>query len=448
MVAGFSNLLFFIGVVEEDFDPTFSGRAKVRCIGIHPEEQEKVPTEHLPWAIPIDGSYGVVLKTLRVGDWVFGFFIDGREAQHPMLLGKLDGIQLGLPKVSEESAGSGYVPPKSVRNWGRAPLHPYITGENAETTASLRQAVSRKESVKTAIDGITWEEKSIHAPERAINNRVIQSKFGEHFMVLSSAENAKSDGYILLTHSSGSAVQMDEHGSILIKSQGDKQNVTEGWEYNYIGSTQHNFIKDDWTLRVDSGSGKIFINGDLDIECENFNLTSRGKMVLNAGDGIDVIGARVGIASRADNVDIVAYKKLKTLSGDITTMKSIMDFYIESVTTTTLRSALSTSIESGFQLNILSLNDTKITAQKLHMIGTTNIYADSFGTIRFAEGLSLPATPAIPTLEVAAVKKLPDPPGRRLFSGYKTGSTKGQLSKPNIASSTSIVDDVDDEVPL
>jgi len=310
----------------------------------------------------------------------------------------------------------------------------------------LRQAVSRKESVKTAIDGITWEEKSIHAPERAINNRVIQSKFGEHFMVLSSAENSKSDGYILLTHSSGSAVQMDEHGSILIKSQGDKQNVTEGWEYNYIGSTQHNFIKDDWTLRVDSGSGKIFINGDLDIECENFNLTSRGKMVLNAGDGIDVIGARVGIASRADNVDIVAYKKLKTLSGDITTMKSIMDFYIESVTTTNLLSALSTTIESGDEINILSTNDTKIkSSQKLHMIGKTNIYADSEGTIRFAEGLSESAAAVIPTLEVAAAKKLSDPPGRRLFSGYKTGSTKGQLSKPNIASSTSIVDD---EVPL
>ena len=442
MVAGFANLLFFIGVVEEDFDPTFSGRAKVRCIGIHPEEQEKVPTEHLPWAIPIDGSYGLAPKTLRVGDWVFGFFIDGREAQHPMLLGKLDGIQLGLPKGFQDSVGSGYVPRKSLRNWGKAPLHPYISGEDAIDTSTIKQQSSKRKDIPTSIEGATWNERSVYTPERNHNNRVLQSKFGENFIVLSSREDESESGYILISHSSGSAVQMDEHGSILIKSLGDTHNVTEGWEYNHVGSTQHNFIQDDWTLRVDSGSGKVYINGDLDIECENFKVTSRGKMEFNAGEGIDLIGARVGIASRVDNVDIVASQKIKTFSGDLTTIKSATDLYLESVASTNVISALSTNLSSGNEINISSVNDTKITSlQRLHMIGTTNIYADSSGTIRFAEGLSSSATLTIPTLDIAALRKLSDPPGKKLPSGYKSGSSKGPVPKPEISKSTSIVDE-------
>lgn len=45
---------FFIGTVEDNKDPTFNYRVKVRIEGIHPKE---VTTEQLPWAAKVDASF-------------------------------------------------------------------------------------------------------------------------------------------------------------------------------------------------------------------------------------------------------------------------------------------------------------------------------------------------------------------------------------------------------
>jgi len=86
----------FLGQVEDVNDPKMSGRVKVRCIGWHPKERsgsdEALPTEDLPWArvgMPtthaqqsrIGGKHG-----LLAGSWVFGFFLDGEDAQDPMVI--------------------------------------------------------------------------------------------------------------------------------------------------------------------------------------------------------------------------------------------------------------------------------------------------------------------------------------------------------------------------
>ena len=88
----------FIGYVEDVDDPTHSGRVKVRCVGWHPFKRtggsggDSLKTDDLPWArvgMPttyaqqgrIGGKHG-----LLAGCWVFGFFMDGNEAQDPFVL--------------------------------------------------------------------------------------------------------------------------------------------------------------------------------------------------------------------------------------------------------------------------------------------------------------------------------------------------------------------------
>ena len=88
----------FVGQVEDVDDPTLSGRVKVRCVGWHPKEKkggsggDALPTDDLPWArvgMPvthaqqsrIGGKHG-----LLPGSWVFGFFLDGNEAQDPFVI--------------------------------------------------------------------------------------------------------------------------------------------------------------------------------------------------------------------------------------------------------------------------------------------------------------------------------------------------------------------------
>jgi hypothetical protein len=93
---------WFIGEVVDKDDPTNSGRVRVRAVGIHPpsnpnyerndkSEKNQVEDEDLPWAMLVNGTYGKMHCVPDEGDWVFGFFADGRDCQHPIVLGSFYG---------------------------------------------------------------------------------------------------------------------------------------------------------------------------------------------------------------------------------------------------------------------------------------------------------------------------------------------------------------------
>jgi hypothetical protein len=88
-----SNFIWWQGVVESNSDPLILGRCKVRILGFHPaNEEDLIPTKHLPWAHPIYPINGHgIYSTPKVGEWVMGFFRDGRDAQEPVMWGVLPG---------------------------------------------------------------------------------------------------------------------------------------------------------------------------------------------------------------------------------------------------------------------------------------------------------------------------------------------------------------------
>lgn len=82
----------FEGIVEGRNDPAMIGRVRVRIFGLHNEDK----TETLPWAqvlLPVTGFRTSVVP--KEGEWVFGYFQDGKNRQHPVILGVHPGI---LPK--------------------------------------------------------------------------------------------------------------------------------------------------------------------------------------------------------------------------------------------------------------------------------------------------------------------------------------------------------------
>jgi hypothetical protein len=109
---GQDGFVWWIGVVEDINDPLTLGRCKVRCFGYHPAKSTNlVPTEDLPFALSIHplntpNLYG----TPRVGEWVFGFFLDALSAQEPAILGYLPAI----PQVAAEYFGTA---PSTARNF-------------------------------------------------------------------------------------------------------------------------------------------------------------------------------------------------------------------------------------------------------------------------------------------------------------------------------------------
>ena len=325
---GFDKFIWFIGVVEDNDDPTHNGRVRVRAFNVHPPKGEDVPTRHLPWATVINNSYGASQVIPSVGEWVIGFFIDGNDCQHPMLIGSLPGTNLGLPGATGLPDADEYLPPEYIKNIGKPPLSPYMGAEDGELTASPAQATAQKNGIKTAIyknaksdEYVRFSEPNILTPEKNYDSRVFQSKEGNNVIVLNESEDGDGST-ILISHSSGSAVQIDANGTIFIKSFGDKYNSSEGFEFNRIDKDSHTNVGGDWSLMVEGGSGRIEIQGDLDISCNNFNVDARASANIFAGNAINLSGGKVGLTALADDVNIGALNQIKIQTVGIPGLKS------------------------------------------------------------------------------------------------------------------------------
>jgi hypothetical protein len=85
---------FWVGIVEDNSnDPLKIGQCRIRIIGTHSFDGTELPTEALPWAIPsipLNGSKTISVP--NVGDWVFGYFLDGKNKQMPVILGIMPGL--------------------------------------------------------------------------------------------------------------------------------------------------------------------------------------------------------------------------------------------------------------------------------------------------------------------------------------------------------------------
>ena len=92
------NLNWWMGVVEDRDDPEKLGRCKIRIFGLHTENVGLLPTDDLPWAVPMQpitsaatSGVGSTPVGLVPGAWVVGFFMDGAECQQPVIMGTIAG---------------------------------------------------------------------------------------------------------------------------------------------------------------------------------------------------------------------------------------------------------------------------------------------------------------------------------------------------------------------
>lgn len=91
-------------------------RYKVRIIGYHDQNpQNSIPDDQLPWAqvmYPITGGGGQASASqtpnLRQGMFVFGFFMDGSEAQVPVIMGVLGNN--AQTQLQQTTGQQGFVP--------------------------------------------------------------------------------------------------------------------------------------------------------------------------------------------------------------------------------------------------------------------------------------------------------------------------------------------------
>ena len=155
------------GVVEDRDDPALMGRYRVRILGHHTQNKEKLPTEHLPWAIPLQpissaaiSGIGTSPTGLVEGSAVMGFFADGDEGQIPVIMGSF-GVTSHLPREDDDGAVIpfdrslvGFYDPKGVHPHYRYPKRKVTNKQKPEPADGVTHSSGRpRETPEYSDDG-------------------------------------------------------------------------------------------------------------------------------------------------------------------------------------------------------------------------------------------------------------------------------------------------------
>jgi hypothetical protein len=277
MFLGRDGFVWWIGVVEDIDDPLLLGRSKVRIFGYHPEySSSKVPTEDLPWAITImptniPEGYG----TSNLGDWVFGFFLDGENAQEPVMLGSFPGIPLktanpqeafGDPRTKAELASAPVKPTESATNYPRRldePSTSRLARNDAKYPSEIVASKKNKRASKV-------EPESAYKAQYPYNN-VYESESG-HALEFDDTKDAER---VHIYHRSGSYTEWGPNGDRAERIERNKYTVVAGDEAIYVKGDVQIFVDGDYNLNV---TGDIKING------KTVNINQGTKGAARIGD--------------------------------------------------------------------------------------------------------------------------------------------------------------------
>ena len=422
---GFTDLLWFVGVVEGPPDQAY-GRVRVRCYGIHPPvETNEVETEDLPWAVCVQGSYGASFQIPKESDWVFGFFIDGRDAQHPMILGTIPGIAMQTPAGSGGSDPYVKMSTAAMQEYGKPPMHPAVSGEEIETTQLLLQNSVGDSSVP-------------HASE--INKTALyKSRYGDSYIQVDGNENGEM---ILLSHDSGSHIMIDSGGNVKIKSFGDMVMSSEGSGLEKSSGSRVIDIEGAYTIR--SKNASIEVSGNLNHTVKgNYNLNVGGKIGITCGHSMEVAAQRVTLEAFSEHVNLKAAEKIKIDAGSVASVKSGDRIFVTS--------GGRTDIDVGDAFHTTSGSGTHVTSgQRMYLTSSGNLNLKAGGIVaadgdevHLNSGLSTAATAAEPTTEEVPSPQLPDPVEQNMENDSNEAAI-GEIGGTSAAPTSGGAADLDD----
>jgi muramidase (phage lysozyme) len=318
MGTGLQNPYFFIGVIENNVDERLEGRVQVRAFGIHGTVQE-IPTEDLPWAVLIQGGYDVNSPIPPLNSWVFGFFLDGRDAQQPMILGLIptqmtepvDPIKNGwgsLPSNGNEGLSAGSRP----EDFGQPANSRLGRGEYIEETYVPLVEANRKTGIDVPdVPGLEpWEEPGAAYEAQYPYNRVIQSAAG-HSIELDDTPGAER---IMVYHKSGSYIQIDSRGTTSHKATADRFDITENNMHVFVGGRSIVTIDGDSFVRVNGNKTEEIMGDYVQNIHGNHLLSVGGQINFNASDEIQQRAAKIRIQANVEGVSIKSAKNIKIQS--------------------------------------------------------------------------------------------------------------------------------------
>ena len=343
---GKNNFIWFNGVVEDRQDPQKLGRLRVRCVGIHTDNKDDLPTSDLPWSQlihPITSSgisgLGHSPGFIVEGTWVIGYFRDGYAMQEPMIIGTLPGKPAELADTTKGFYDPNGVYPKYkdevdtnrlAVNDSAAPHLGLelrkLTRKTGVPTADF-DAVAIEDHVSTAIeasDGDTFDQPAIPYAAVYPYNHVFESESG-HIIEI---DDTKDNERLFTSHRTGTSSEIGPDGTQVDIIKGDQYNIVSGKGQVIIEGNQDTTI---------GGRHKIYINKsgttgnhydiqigqnanvNIQIDKGDMNVVLKdGKMNTNiAGDYNVKVGGDYNLDIRGNKTETVSKDKTSNTTGNV-----------------------------------------------------------------------------------------------------------------------------------
>jgi len=334
---GKSGFTWFVGVVEDRNDPKYLGRVRVRCLGLHTENLEKLPTTDLPWAHPMNPITSATVSGIGQtplgpveGTWVVGFFSDGEEAQQPIIMGTLPGVPSTLPsdsiKTNEDGTKSqtkGFLDPngaypkyaetdvnrlavnltEETTKQGQVEtveLNPHPTLSIRKADRDLKVGVANVDAttivddVLAADDGGFWDEPETPYAAKYPFNHVMETE-GGHIREYDDTLDAKR---IHERHASGTGYEVFDDGTKVSRVKKDNYTITTGDDYVHIQGDAKQTIDKGLRVKVNAlgETGNNYnievgakSNVTIEVQDGDINLISQlGDVNLKAGKNMNI----------------------------------------------------------------------------------------------------------------------------------------------------------------
>ena len=326
--AGLDAFVWWHGVVEDIKDPLKLGRVRVRILGWNTEIKTSVgvPTSDLPWAQVMQPVTSAAMTGLGrsptgalQGSWVIGFFLDGMNAQQPMVMGTYGGMQkpdkvsiarsvspyndIGLGKQPNRlmDYSKGFRDPDGIYpiegRMNECDTNRLARNENIDWTI-VQQKDDSRISCDTALYGSWTEPQSPYAAQYP-HNHVTESVSG-HVIEIDDTPDAER---IHVYHKSGTFTEVHPLGSEVHKVVGNAWDITMNDNMVYIrgnstttvGKNMKVKMGENLEIEVD-GDLRVLVKGNTVMETlGNFIHKVKGRMTFASEDNMLFVAPRIDL---------------------------------------------------------------------------------------------------------------------------------------------------------
>jgi hypothetical protein len=354
---GKDGFQWFVGVVEDRADPKKLGRVRVRCLGYHTENLDKLPTDDLPWAHPMNpitsatvSGIGQTPLGVVEGTWVVGFFTDGRDAQQPMIMGTLPGVPAKLPTKDSNLGFQDYIN-GNYPKYTETDVNRLAVGDddNPHSSLTIRKADRDLAVGVTQIDGIftgvgqipndlditSWDEPETPYDATYPRNHVYESEGGHRREM----DDTPTKERIHERHSSGSGYEIGPDGTKVTRVKQDNYTIVTNDDYTHIQGTQRHTTDEGVRIRVNANGEEgnnynieVGANANVNVEVNkgNINLTTLspdvGDININASRDLNMqVNRNFNVSVLGNASEIITGTKDELVQGKNTKTGSEID---------------------------------------------------------------------------------------------------------------------------